>query len=148
MTGDCRHCRDWRMCVGKEVFLYSEIRFCTHQMIWLITNLGMLEQGDWPDQADDSSPGRISAEASFTKAVEMAAETKTRLDSLPKYARDHLRDLIDAGIEIDNMSYTPRMALYYISGQRKDMNFTKWCWQRRHRKSEDKTSSRIAKMSP
>jgi len=116
-------------------------------MIWLIENLESLEQGEWPDEPDDSRGGLRKAEASFTKAIEMAVETKARLDSLPKYARDHLLDVINARIDIDYMSYTPRMALYYISGLRKNIAFSKWCWQLRHRKNEDKTSSKMAKVS-
>jgi len=143
----CRECRNWRECVGKDFFLYSEIRYCTHQMIWLIKNLEMLEQGEWPNEPDDNRSGtQVRTEASFTKAGEMWAETKTRLESLPQYARDHLLDIIEADVPIDYMRYTPRMALYYISGRRKGISFSKWKWQIEHRKNEDKTSSKLAKV--
>ena len=148
MTGDCRDCKSWKGCIGKDFFLYSEIRYCLYQMIWLIENLETLGTGEWPDEPDDNrSVLQLKAEASFTKAIEMAAETKILLDSLPRYARDHLLDVIKANVYIENMSYTPRTALYYISGLRKDMDFNKWRWQIRHRKNEDKISSRMAKVT-
>lgn len=134
---DCRRCRDWRGCFGKDSYSYTDIRFCNLQMIWLINNLEILESGNWPREADDNkSSHQVINEATFTRAVEMSAETKERLDSLPRYVRDHLLDVIQAEIEIENMSYIPRKALYYISGRRKDMPFSKWLWQQNKRREK------------
>lgn len=141
---DCRKCRQWKGCPGKDSYSYTDIRFCNLQMIWLINNLETLELGNWPTEPNDikSSP-QVVNEATFTRAIEMAAETRVRLNSLPRYARDHLLDVIHAEVAIENMSYTPRKALYYISGRRKETSFSQWLWKQKHNKKGEKISPKV-----
>ena len=135
---NCRSCRDWTGCVGKAFFSYAEIQFCVHQVYWLIQNRVTLRGGVWPTEPDDNSGSeKIETEASFTKAILIIAEIDERLKQLSRMVREDLIDLIDAGVEIQNLSRTSRQALYYISGwDRRYMPFYQWRWQRNRRKHE------------
>jgi len=135
MTGDCRKCRDWKGCPGKEFFTYPEIQFCIHQMVWLIKNAEVMRKGDWPAEPDDNvGTQQFTDEATFTKAVLIIAEVDSRLEETGD-AGKHLVDVLMAGVETYNLSQNPRDALYYISGwNRKRISFNKWRWQRDHRK--------------
>jgi hypothetical protein len=143
---DCRRCRDWKGCPGKEWYHFGEFVFCVHQMYWVIQNWETFSEGTWPTQEtdDNSTTRQIKAEASFVKAELIFSETSERLEQYPQSVREHLFDVINAGVEIHNLSRTPRDALYYISGwPRKEMSFSKWRWQKNNRKSEDKISSKV-----
>jgi len=117
-------------------------------MYWLIKNTATLRSGKWPTEPDDN-PGseQFNDEASFTKAILIIAEVDYRLEQTGSVG-EHLVDVINAGIEIYDLSRNPRDALYYISGwNRKEMPFNKWRWQRKQRKSEDKISSKMVKIA-
>ena len=142
MSGDCRSCRDWTGCLGKDFFSYAEIQFCTHQIYWLIKHAETLRGGEWPDEPDDN-PGseQFTDEATFTKAILIIAEVDYRLKQCGTVA-DHLVDAIEWDVPIQNLRRNPKDALYYISGwNRKGMPFKKWQWQKYHR--EDKISSKL-----
>ena len=144
---NCRSCRDWTGCVGKAFFSYAEIQFCVHQVYWLIQNRLTLREGVWPAEPDDNSgSGNTTSEASFAKVILIIAEMDERLNQLSGAIRKDLINLIDRGIEIRNFNQTSGQALYYISGwDRRYMPFYQWKWQRKRRKHDDKTSSKLVK---
>jgi len=77
---DCRHCKDWRACLGKtrvcpkcagkgqykertcdecdgtgyvwEGYLFAELRWCPYQTLWVLSNAEILHLGRWPKQYD------------------------------------------------------------------------------------------------
>jgi hypothetical protein len=133
---DCR--RNWKECEGKEWYHFGEFRFCIHAVAWVIRNWSDFSQGVWPIQVNDdnSATRQIRAEASFVKAALIFAEIDERLKGCTQAQREHLFDVLNAGVEVWNLSYIPRSVLYYLSGARKEMPFSKWQWQKSRRKSE------------
>lgn len=142
MTGDCRECKDWRGCPGKEWFSYADIRWCSQQIFWILKYAETLHKGQWPtpDAAVDSSVrGKaVSTEATFAKAIRIIAEVDARLTKTGWRGRL----LAEECVNREKMLYLDddaKDALYYISGRRKDRDFWKWRKDKRyHRKSDKK----------
>lgn len=142
MTGDCRHCKDWRGCLGKDWYSFSEIRWCVQQVFWLLKYADILRQGLWPIPDERAEvglkSGGMSTEARFTKAILVIAELDKRLTKTGW--RGQL--LAEQVINREKMMYLSddaKDALYYVSGwRRKGMPFYQWRWQRKRRRNEDK----------
>ena len=130
MSGDCRHCKDYRECIGKDWYHYGEIRWCVYQVIWIIRNAATLRDGRWPqdpDRVDDNSGQRsIKTEASYVKAILILAEVEERLRRTGICGK-LLVAQVEAGREFDTLDYEAKSALLYIKGwRRKRMSFQAW----------------------
>jgi len=131
MTGDCRHCKDYRECDGFiEWFHFGQIRFCPYQCIFIIRNADTLRAGHWPqnpDRADDNAgQRRIKTEATFTKPILILAEVESRLNRTGIHGK-LLVAQIEAGRDFDTLDRDARTALLYIKGyRRKRMSFNHW----------------------
>lgn len=145
---DCRHCRKWGGCPGKDWYSFADIRFCVQQVFWLLKYAYMLRQGVWPSPESVLEAGirgrQMIAEGRFAKAVLVMAEIDKRL------ARTGLRGevLAEQCINREKMDYlsdNARDALYYVAGwKRRRMSFYQWQWQRRRRQNEDKNIIKTA----
>ena len=136
---DCRNCRDYRGCAGKDWFNYAEIRWCVYQVLWIITHKETLQSGRWPKDpygSADDNPGRrnTASEASFVKPEVVLAELEARL------ARTHnwgelLITQIEDGRSILSLSDGAMEILRYVSGfRRKALSFSRWQRQKRYRR--------------
>jgi len=136
MTGDCRHCKDYRECVPPDWFNYAEIRFCPYQCIWVIQHSETLQDGEWPhdlSMADDNQGGKnIKTEASFTKPILILAEVQSRLMRTGIHGK-LLRSQIEAGRDITTLDKDAWDALLYCKGWRqKRITFNEWKKARRY----------------
>jgi len=135
MTGDCRHCKDFRECVPPEWFNYAEIRFCVHQIMWVIRNAGVIGIGKWPDdsQGDNNSGSKvIKTEASFVKPILILAEVESRLGRTGIHGK-LLVAQIEAGRELNTLDREARDALFYVQGwKQKRITFNEWKKARRY----------------
>ena len=137
MSGDCRRCRSWKDCPGKEWYSFSDIRWCVQQVFWLLKYAWMLRQGVWPSPETLLEGGvrgrQMIAEGRFAKAVLVIAEVDKRL------ARTGLRGelLAEQCINREKMEYltdNARDALYYVAGwNRKSTSFGMWLAKRNYR---------------
>ena len=129
-SGDCRHCRDYRGCVGKDWFDFSEIRWCVWQIVWLLQFKETLTEGHWPQDpygADNNTSSRtIKTEASFVKPELVIAELEERLNRCGKQA-ELLVTQVEDGRTLSNLSPGAREVLMYVKGfRRKRIGFRKW----------------------
>ena len=80
---DCRTCRDYRGCIGKDFYTYTDIRFCPLQCIWILEHRATLKGGEWPRDPymsdDNQSSKRIQTEAPFVKPEVIIGELEARL---------------------------------------------------------------------
>jgi len=131
MTGDCRDCKDYRECIGKDWFDFSEIRWCIHQILWLIQNSQTLkEAGRWPQDpygADNNTSSRtVKTEASFVKPELVIAELEARLDRCGIQA-ELLVTQVEDGRSLSNLSPGAQEVLMYVKGfSRKNIDFKRW----------------------
>lgn len=142
MTGDCRHCKDWRGCLGKDWYSFAEVRWCAQQVFWLLKYAYILRQGLWPIPDERAEvglkSGGMSTEARFTKAILVIAELDKRL--IRTGWRGQL--LAEQAVNREKMMYLnddAKDALYYVSGwRRKETPFRTWRGMRRYRNDNKK----------
>ena len=131
MTGDCRDCKDYRVCIGKDWFHFGEIRWCIYQVIWILAHAETLRAGQWPkaeDGSSDSNLGQrsVKTEASFVKPELIIGEVETRLERTGKQG-ELLVTQIEDERTISNLSTGAREVLMYVKGfRRKKIGFKKW----------------------
>ena len=148
-SGDCRDCRDWKGCPGKEWYNYSDIQWCAQQDFWLLKYASILEGGDWPTPeivADPSIRGkRAKTDAQFVSAVLAIAEVNKRLTQTGWRGRLLTEQCVNRETILD-LDYDIRETLYYVSGwNRKDRSFGEWRKDRRYyRKNSDKNVVKVA----
>ena len=143
---DCLDCNRWQDCEGHtyEVktdagtqyvswYSYAEIRFCPHQIIWIVRNRETLLGGRWVADPVSSSytDGNIQtgyqSEAGFVKPEIIIGEVEKRMKSLTRDARDAFMDAVDKEYEIENYSPTAKRVLMYLKGhKRKIVTFARW----------------------
>jgi len=130
MSGDCRACKDYRECIGKEWFHYGQIRWCPYQVLWIIMNASILRDGRWPQDPDrtDSNLGQrsIKTEASFVKPEIILAEVEQRMERTGTQG-ELLVTQVEDGRMLTNLSPGAREVLMYVKGfRRKRIGFKKW----------------------
>jgi len=131
MTGDCRDCKDYRECIGKDWFNFAEIRWCVYQIIWILQFKETLLDGRWPQDpntSDDNSSGQraVKTEASFVKPELVIAELEARLDRCGIQA-ELLVTQAEDGRSLSNLSPGAREVLMYVKGfRRKNIDFKRW----------------------
>ena len=138
---DCRNCRDYRGCIGKEWFNYSEIKWCPLQVVWLLQHKEMLRAGWWPKDpygsGDTNSTSRtVKTEATYVKPGIGIAEVDKRLEWVG-WRAELLTSQVEDGRTVANLSRGARDVLMYVSGwPRKDLSFSDWKKQREYRRSK------------
>ncbi|MCJ7634857.1 hypothetical protein MUP77_21020, partial [Candidatus Bathyarchaeota archaeon] len=80
---DCRNCRNWRTCIGREDYLFAWLRFCPYQVLWILANSETLHSGKWPPQYSIEEPRKkqINNEGYFVKPAIIIAEVEKRLET-------------------------------------------------------------------
>ncbi len=126
MIGEMRECKNCKHnCVRHDWFSYGEIFFCRFQMIWLISNIAELGEGNWPDSPDSSSyvdlpiSKQFRDEAYFAKPVELVAEIMTRLRKAKQDGQTLMEEIHSGLREYYLLSGVAKTALNYISGWRR-----------------------------
>lgn len=131
---DCRKCRQWKGCPGKDWYHWGEIRWCVRQIIWILRHADTFRAGEWVARHEESGESRqLHPEAYFVKAVLIIAEVEKRLETTGVagkllVAQSKVVDNLDM---IDDEAWE---ALMYVSGWNpKAMPFKDWRKQRRYR---------------
>ena len=134
---DCRRCKMWKGCPGQEWYDYGEIRWCPHQVIWIVQNAGELDAGIWPEQSKGHSK-ELRAEAYFVNAKLVISEVKYRLD-LTDNQGELLVTQIEDGRTLFATSSTSGISngafdiLMYVKGRdRKAQGFHAWQRKRKY----------------
>jgi len=127
---DCLKCKMWKGCPGKEWYHYGEVRWCVHQVVWLLQHKEILRSGRWSKDfygSDDSVGQRsVKTEASFVKPELVIAELEARLKMVGPQA-ELLITQIEDGRTLTNLSDGARAVLMYVKGfRRKDIGFRRW----------------------
>jgi len=127
----------WKGCPGQDCYDYADIRWCPHQIIWILQNARDLDAGVWPEQFKIHST-QISAEAYFVKAKLVIAEVKLRLESTDNQG-EMLITQIEDGRTLDATSSTKGLSagayeiVMYVKGwRRKTMGFRAWQRKRKY----------------
>ena len=130
---DCLKCKMWKACPGKEWYDYGEIRWCPHQVIWILQNAGELEAGIYPEQFKGQSR-QLRAEAYFIKAKLIIGEVKYRLN-LTDNQGELLVTQVEDGRTLNSLSDGAYAILIYVKGwRRKSMDFNALQRQKKYRK--------------
>lgn len=134
---NCKTCKSYKGCPGKEFYFYSEIRFCPHQILFIIEHSATLLSGKWPPNPEGSSyidtkiKTGFKSEAYFVKPVGILAEVNDRLKRTGTDGK-LLRAEVLAGLELSQES---KDALMYIKGwRRKTISYRRWKAQRKYRR--------------
>ncbi len=141
----CLDCKDYHKCpysVGKQWYIYIEVRWCPYQVIYIIEHSEELLEGNWPDNPDSSGYTDpmiklgYRSEAYFTKPEEIIAEVEYRLKTTGD-AGDALVDEVLSGIvTIDRLSRPARLALMYVKGKdQKSDTFPQWRAKKNYRRN-------------
>jgi len=138
---DCRKCRDWKGCPGKEWFGYHEIRWCVQQVFWILKYADILHEGQWP-APDATAPGGMRGksvtEAAFAKVVLVIAELDSRLSKTGWRGRLLAEECKNREMMMF-LSNDAKDALYYVVGRgRRELPFNDWRKQRNYRRGEQK----------
>ena len=138
---DCRRCRDWKGCPGKEWFGYHEIRWCPQQVFWLLKYADILHTGEWPvpdATVAGGMRGKSITEAAFVKVILVIAELDSRLSKTSWRGRLLAEECKNREMMVF-LSNDAKDALYYVVGwRRKDRNFSGWLKDRRYYRNSDK----------
>jgi len=141
---DCKACKGkYKECIGQESYTVEDIRWCPHQVVWLIEEFFQLSGNgvertvdiDWPMlefglPSVDKTP---QSSAYFTKPVEIIAELHWRLERLGRSA-DLLLAELQAGME-GHLTDEADAGLHFITGyRRKRQPFYKWKSDRKRRR--------------
>jgi len=126
----CMDCRDWRICNPADWFAFNEVRFCSHQVLWLLKWGDYLRSGHWPPEPekDENKTNKRSTEATFVKPELIIAEVSARL-ALTGVNGKLLVALVEAhpDVELQSLDRDARDALYYVSGwRRRRVSFGRW----------------------
>lgn len=135
--GNCRDCKDWHGCVGKDWYSYPDIRWCPFQVMWLLKHADTLCWGDWPPEPGRADPGigekQVSKEGHFVKPKVIIAELKYRLDRCGVQGK-LLAAQARARDDIDMLEPEAWQALMYVKGfKRKSSGFSDWKKKRNYR---------------
>lgn len=132
---DCRQCKSYKDCPGKQWFHYGEIRWCIWQVLWIIEHSVTLLAGNWPPNPEGSGyvdPGiktGYASEGYYVKPVGILAEVEYRLKRCGVDGK-LLRAEVLAGLELSQES---KSALHYCKGwRRKRMSYQRWLRHRRY----------------
>lgn len=137
---DCRDCKSWKGCPGREWFNFLEVRWCPFQCIWILQNRETLLSGHWPQDPYNSNDNlgqkTFKTEASFVKPELVIAELESRLERCGRQ-KELLITQIEDGRTLSNLSDGAREVLMYVKGfRRKGISFRKWLrrvyYQRKH----------------
>jgi hypothetical protein len=124
---DCRKCRQWKGCPGKEWYHYGEIRWCPQQIIWIYQHADVFRAGDWVARNVELGGSRqIHCEAYFVKAGIAIAELDARAEGMEDRG-ELLITQIEDGRTLETLSPGARAQLMYLKGKnRKKSDFRRW----------------------
>lgn len=129
----CIACQDYHDCTfgaGKEWYSFADIRYCPFQVIWIIQNRELIEDGTWPESDDHTDPQihtGYRSEAYFVKPALIWGELRVRLKYTKRDGQTLIEE-IDRGLAaIELLSTAARDALMYVKGaRRKRQGYAQW----------------------
>jgi hypothetical protein len=143
----CHVCKDWSKCQGYDYFLPSDIRFCPHQIMFMVSvresilpQEGITGYG-WPQEPSGyiDQPGKPQpkARASFEGYIEEAVILEQRLAHIlvSEIGRLHLARLDNEllqGRKFNQLSDDSQNVVMYLTKQRVD-GYAHWRRQRKMR---------------
>ena len=127
---DCRSCKMWKGCPGKDWYDYRDIRWCPEQDIWILQNAGSLDAGIYPEQYRGHSK-QLQAEGYFVKAKIVIGELRQRLDRTPNQG-ELLITQVEDGRTLGNLSPGAYEILMYVKGRDPKLQGF-YAWQRKRK---------------
>lgn len=138
MINCVKNCPGYRKCLGLPWYSYYDIKWCSHQVKWILENLLTFQEGNWPDSPDKSTyvdpsiKGALKAEAYYTKPAIVLGEVEARIIServgqrltQADWAGRLLVAELRSGYELSEES---KLILAYLSGwKRKKITYAQW----------------------
>ena len=146
---DCRRCKRWKGCPGKDWYHYGEIRWCPQQVIWILQHADTLRAGFWITKYEDSGGSRqLKVEAYFVKAGIAICEVEDRLETVDNKG-ELLITQVEDGRVLGKLSSGAWEILMYVKGKdRKAEDFKTWKRKRdyRHREKRDGNVPKMQKL--
>jgi len=147
----CQTCKDWNDCPGKEYFQMSDIRYCPHQILFIIENFIDYRSGNlvitsdkWPPEnkvtgyVDTANIQKsVPSHAPFERPMQIAAEVRARLC---KTGADGKFLVVEVHAGEYTFSKEAKNALYYCSGWRRKGSYYRWKSNQQYYKSKTKIS--------
>lgn len=128
MAKDCNDCKDWSLCKGYAAYEPRDIRFCRHQIKWLIENLTILHEIVWPEGYEHDIPRRKhpSGRGYFETPIDYAVEVERRLENCGfdglmlylLYAYNWTEQMVANyyRTDVEDVRYRAEAVLWHISG--------------------------------
>ena len=117
----CRNnnCPGYNKCNGFPWYDWGDIRWCSHQVWWIIEFNDVFADGIWPYPPEhleiDNAQKSLSTEAHFVKASMTLAEVEARLLRTGKDG-EWLVSMIKLGCRAEELPELPKLAFHYITG--------------------------------
>ena len=132
----CRDYIDYKLCPGLECFTWRDIRWCPHQIWWILQNEELLSDGIWPQPSDlidkDAIQRALMSTAYYVKSSLTMAVVRMRLKRVHKKdIREMWEDIYDK-VELWEIlkrdgSDPTQLVILYISGwYPKKKNYRLW----------------------
>ncbi len=136
---------------SRNWWVYREIIHCRPQTLWVLENLGELEDGTWPPEPSDSGytggSGRHVGNASFERPTRIAGEVTKRLSMCAKIdgamvyqlyvLRLSVEDIAKSfNCTVEEVNRRSKSALAFITGyRRKRRDYSKFVfdWENRRK---------------
>jgi len=117
----CRNnnCPGYNKCTGFPWYDWGDIRWCNHQVWWIIEFSTVFQQGIWPDPPEhletDNAQEPLIPEANFVRASMTLAEVEARLLRTGSDG-EWLVSMIKLGCRAEELPELPKLAFHYITG--------------------------------
>lgn len=134
---NCRNCRDWHNCPGREYYPIDEIKPCHNQALFCLSFLDDLHEGSYPPPSSgyvDQTlrEKRVPKGAYWETPVILAAELSKRLDKTGTDGKLLMREIENCllrGIDPQKHHYESESwtALCYVVGEnQKRGSYSQW----------------------
>ena len=135
----CDKCRNWKTCPGLYIYFEPrEIKWCWHQVIWLIRNKDCLDEYLYPPDpfaGEAAESGHSGVNVSKKTVENIKAELDLRLTATGRDGETLVHELTALGATWTNLSYAARTALIYSVGKRRRQKFGEWKSDREYYKT-------------
>jgi hypothetical protein len=126
----CHDCDDWSRCVGYPYFTPGDIRFCYHQVLWLVSARESLKSMAWPGEPsgyiDQPSKPQPKSHAAFEDTSIVAVPFLKRW-AMVESCRAGRRHAAQLEVELrqnrgfNQLSWEARQVVYYLLKPRKEI---------------------------
>ena len=127
---NCHDCEDWSKCRGYQYFTPSDIRWCFHQVLFMVSARDCLATMRWPDELsgyiDQPSKPQPKNHANFedTSMIAVPFGQRWHMVEVCRVGREHAMILDKELLQNrgwDQLSWDARQVVYYLLKPRREI---------------------------